>query len=422
MDRRSRTCAWRCARSTSRSPTPCRPRLARFGLQAQPETLEIAAPRRRDGAGGGGGSRGLRIFVGWTSNGFAGVAGLGVAGVLERLRSVGLDAIAEHAAGSHRRPARGARAGSSRLASRRCASPSRRRRLMSATRLVLRAAELQEEFTCIQSINPLPTTLNAMRPTTGYDDVKSVAIARLAAPNIPTIQVDWLRYGPKLAQVALTFGADDLDNVTAATRRRTDGAGRRSRRCAATSRRQGSSRPSATAASRRSPDDCRIRPRRGRLPQCPSADVGARPLAGALAGALRPAVGLRAPALRWRSRSRARPVDRIPAIRSITGSCPGVGIGSRGPVASVALFTRRPVGEIRHIALDTSSRTSVTLIKVLCHHRFRIAAGVRAARPGPRGHDARLRCGAADRRSGARGGSRGARPSRRSISATSGPR
>ena len=51
---------------------------------------------------------------------------------------------------------------------------------------------------------------------------------------------------------------------------------------------------------------------------------------------------------------------------------PGVGIGSRGPVASVALFTRRPVREIRHIALDTSSRTSVTLIRVLCHHRFQI--------------------------------------------------
>ena len=51
---------------------------------------------------------------------------------------------------------------------------------------------------------------------------------------------------------------------------------------------------------------------------------------------------------------------------------PGVGIGSSGPVASVALFIRRPIEEIRHIALDTSSRTSVTLIKVLCQHRFRI--------------------------------------------------
>ena len=100
----------------------------------------------------------------------------------------------------------------------------------SAERLTLieRAAALQEQYACIQAINPLPAllaphragvrggdpALQAVRPTTGYDDVKAVAIARLAAPNIPTIQVDWLRYGPKLAQVALTFGADDLDSVS----------------------------------------------------------------------------------------------------------------------------------------------------------------------------------------------------------------
>lgn len=83
------------------------------------------------------------------------------------------------------------------------------------TRLFVAAAALQEEFPAIRSINPLPMMLEALRPTTGYDDVKSVAMARLAAPNIPTVQVDWLRYGPKLAQVALTFGADDIDNVTA---------------------------------------------------------------------------------------------------------------------------------------------------------------------------------------------------------------
>lgn len=52
---------------------------------------------------------------------------------------------------------------------------------------------------------------------------------------------------------------------------------------------------------------------------------------------------------------------------------PGVGIGSRGPIASVALYTRVPLEQIRSIALDTSSRTSVSLIKVLCHHHFRIA-------------------------------------------------
>ena len=52
---------------------------------------------------------------------------------------------------------------------------------------------------------------------------------------------------------------------------------------------------------------------------------------------------------------------------------PGVGIGSAGPVASVAVYTRVPVERIRSLALDTSSRTSVALIRVLCHHRFRIA-------------------------------------------------
>ena len=51
---------------------------------------------------------------------------------------------------------------------------------------------------------------------------------------------------------------------------------------------------------------------------------------------------------------------------------PGVGIGSRGPVASVALFTRKPIGSIQRVALDTSSRTSVALVKVLCRYRFQI--------------------------------------------------
>jgi len=44
--------------------------------------------------------------------------------------------------------------------------------------------------------------------------VKRVAISRLLADNVDTIQVDWALYGPKLAQVALTFGADDIDSVS----------------------------------------------------------------------------------------------------------------------------------------------------------------------------------------------------------------
>ena len=80
--------------------------------------------------------------------------------------------------------------------------------------LLLSASDLQDRYGCIQAINPLPMTLATFRPTTGYDDVKMVAIARLAAPGIPTVQVDWRRYGPKLAQVALTFGADDVDGIS----------------------------------------------------------------------------------------------------------------------------------------------------------------------------------------------------------------
>jgi chorismate dehydratase len=67
----------------------------------------------------------------------------------------------------------------------------------------------------------------------------------------------------------------------------------------------------------------------------------------------------------------------IPSIEYLQSTdyrfVPGVGIGSRGPIASVALYTRVPVDRIRQIALDTSSRTSVTLIRVLCHRHFRIA-------------------------------------------------
>jgi aminodeoxyfutalosine synthase len=78
-----------------------------------------------------------------------------------------------------------------------------------------RASELQERLRCIQALSPLPAKLRPFRPTTGYSDVKTVAAARLAAPDIPVIQVDWSRYGPKLAQVALTFGADDVWGVAA---------------------------------------------------------------------------------------------------------------------------------------------------------------------------------------------------------------
>lgn len=75
-------------------------------------------------------------------------------------------------------------------------------------------AALQHQVGVLRAFAPLPRVVNPAVPTTGYDDVRRVALARLFVSNIPSIQVDWSLYGPKLAQVALTVGADDLDAVS----------------------------------------------------------------------------------------------------------------------------------------------------------------------------------------------------------------
>lgn len=84
----------------------------------------------------------------------------------------------------------------------------------SRTDYVLKVRDIVEQFPSIQTVAPLPREQSIAVPTTGYDDVRAVALARLALPMVRNIQVDWSQYGPKLAQVALTFGANDLDRVS----------------------------------------------------------------------------------------------------------------------------------------------------------------------------------------------------------------
>lgn len=45
---------------------------------------------------------------------------------------------------------------------------------------------------------------------TGWDYLRIMAVARLILDNMPNIQVSWVTQGPKLAQVALRFGANDF--------------------------------------------------------------------------------------------------------------------------------------------------------------------------------------------------------------------
>jgi chorismate dehydratase len=69
----------------------------------------------------------------------------------------------------------------------------------------------------------------------------------------------------------------------------------------------------------------------------------------------------------------------IPSIEYLRGHeayriVPDLGIVSDGPVASVAMFTSKPVERIRTIAADTSSRTSNALLQVLCYEAFGVDA------------------------------------------------
>ena len=61
---------------------------------------------------------------------------------------------------------------------------------------------------------------------------------------------------------------------------------------------------------------------------------------------------------------------------------PDIAIASRGPVASVALFTTKAIRDVRSVAIDTSSCTSVALVRVLCARAFGIHPALE-----PRGPD-----------------------------------
>ena len=80
-------------------------------------------------------------------------------------------------------------------------------------------------------------------------------------------------------------------------------------------------------------------------------------------------------------------VGMIPSIEYNRGPeyriVPGMGIISEGDVASVALFARKPLSQVRTIAADTSSRTSNGLLRILCAERFGIEPEFRPMAPQP---------------------------------------
>jgi aminodeoxyfutalosine synthase len=83
---------------------------------------------------------------------------------------------------------------------------------------LLKLRALQDETGGFQTYIPLAfhpdhTALHHIAKTTGFLDLKSIAVARLLLDNIDHIKAYWIMMTPGVAQIAQRFGADDLDGT-----------------------------------------------------------------------------------------------------------------------------------------------------------------------------------------------------------------
>jgi len=83
---------------------------------------------------------------------------------------------------------------------------------------LLKLRELQDEtcgFVCFipLAFHPDNTALAHLPKPTGFDDLKNMAAARLLLDNFPHLKAYWIMLTPRVAQVALRFGADDIDGT-----------------------------------------------------------------------------------------------------------------------------------------------------------------------------------------------------------------
>jgi len=83
---------------------------------------------------------------------------------------------------------------------------------------MIKLRELQEETRGFQAFIPLPflpdnTPMDNITRTSAVDDLKTIAISRLMLDNIDHIKAFWIMLGLPVAQIALDFGADDIDGT-----------------------------------------------------------------------------------------------------------------------------------------------------------------------------------------------------------------
>jgi aminodeoxyfutalosine synthase len=63
------------------------------------------------------------------------------------------------------------------------------------------------------AFHPANTALSHLSTTSGFDDLKQIAISRLMLDNIPHIKAYWIMMTPAVAQIAQRFGANDIDGT-----------------------------------------------------------------------------------------------------------------------------------------------------------------------------------------------------------------
>lgn len=83
---------------------------------------------------------------------------------------------------------------------------------------LLRLRQLQDETGGFQCFVPLPyhperERLPGIPGPTGVEDLRVMAVSRLLLDNFPHLKAYWVSLTPKLAQLCLLFGADDLDGT-----------------------------------------------------------------------------------------------------------------------------------------------------------------------------------------------------------------
>src|SRR6202166_1332327 len=83
---------------------------------------------------------------------------------------------------------------------------------------LLKLRALQDETRGFQTFIPLAfhpdnTPLQHLPKTSGMLDIKQIAVSRLVLDNFPHIKAYWQMMTPKIAQIALRFGADDIDGT-----------------------------------------------------------------------------------------------------------------------------------------------------------------------------------------------------------------